>query len=134
MSKATNLDLPKSSIKAAPLPQEAGISLSTNDSYASQIKGRTGLLRVLKAASYSGAGFKAAYQFEAAFRQVFWLNVAALSRENTMGTMISSGATASLALSLRLEVSFRADASSSPEPEDSFKCALETVPSGATKI
>lgn len=75
MSKATNLDLPKSSIKAAPLPQEAGISLSTNDSYASQIKGRTGLLRVLKAASYSGAGFKAAYQFEAAFRQVFWLNV-----------------------------------------------------------
>ena len=75
MSKATNLDLPKSSIKAAPLPQEAGISLSTNDSYASQIKGRTGLLRVLKAASYSGAGFKSAYQFESAFIQVFLLNV-----------------------------------------------------------
>ena len=45
------------------------------DSFASNAKGKTGLARILKATAYSIDGFKAAYQFEAAFRQVFWLNL-----------------------------------------------------------
>ena len=45
------------------------------DSFASNAKGKTGLARILKATGYSIDGFKAAYQFEAAFRQVFWLNL-----------------------------------------------------------
>ena len=46
-----------------------------NDNYASQTKGKKGLLRIVNATGYSIDGFKAAYQFEAAFRQVFWLNL-----------------------------------------------------------
>lgn len=45
------------------------------DSFASQAKGKKGLSRVIKAAGYSLDGFQAAYQFEAAFRQVLWLNL-----------------------------------------------------------
>ncbi len=45
------------------------------DSFASDLKGKKGLARILKAAGYSIDGFKAAYQFEAAFRQVLWLNL-----------------------------------------------------------
>lgn len=45
------------------------------DSFASNAKGKTGFARILKASGYSIDGFKAAYQFEAAFRQVFWLNL-----------------------------------------------------------
>ncbi|MBP3946087.1 MULTISPECIES: diacylglycerol kinase [unclassified Psychrobacter] len=48
------------------------------DSYASNAKGKKGLARIVKATSYSIDGFKAAYQFEAAFRQVLWLNFALL--------------------------------------------------------
>ncbi|WP_201591853.1 MULTISPECIES: diacylglycerol kinase [unclassified Psychrobacter] len=48
------------------------------DSYASDAKGKKGLARIVKATSYSIDGFKAAYQFEAAFRQVLWLNFALL--------------------------------------------------------
>ncbi|MDN5560940.1 MAG: diacylglycerol kinase [Psychrobacter sp.] len=44
-------------------------------SYASEAKGKTGFYRIIKAAGYSLDGFKAAYKFEAAFRQVFWLNL-----------------------------------------------------------
>ncbi|WP_426138554.1 diacylglycerol kinase [Psychrobacter sp. TWR1-1-1] len=44
-------------------------------SYASDAKGKTGFYRIIKAAGYSLDGFKAAYKFEAAFRQVFWLNL-----------------------------------------------------------
>lgn len=44
------------------------------NSYASLAKGNKGLSRIVKAAGYSLDGFKAAYQYEAAFRQVFWLN------------------------------------------------------------
>ena len=49
--------------------------LPTPDSYASHAKGNKGLSRILKAAGYSIDGFKAAYKFEAAFRQVLWLNI-----------------------------------------------------------
>lgn len=45
------------------------------DSFASNVKGKTGLARILKASGYSIDGFKAAYKFEAAFRQVLWLNL-----------------------------------------------------------
>ena len=39
----------------------------------SPFKGKTGLRRVLNAAGYSWAGFCAAYKYESAFRQEFWL-------------------------------------------------------------
>ena len=35
--------------------------------------GATGLTRILNAAAYSWLGFKAAYKYEAAFRQELWL-------------------------------------------------------------
>lgn len=41
---------------------------------AENLKGKTGLIRLIKAMGYSIDGFKAAYSNEAAFRQVFWLN------------------------------------------------------------
>lgn len=53
----------------------ASNQLLTPDSYASHAKGKTGLSRIVKAAGYSIDGFKAAYKYEAAFRQVFWLNL-----------------------------------------------------------
>lgn len=49
------------------------------DSFASHAKGNTGLYRIIKAASYSLDGFRAAYKFEAAFRQVVWLNLVLLA-------------------------------------------------------
>lgn len=45
------------------------------DSFASSAKGKTGFTRIIKAAGYSADGFVAAYKNEAAFRQVFWLNL-----------------------------------------------------------
>ena len=42
--------------------------------YAAQTKGKTGLKRIINAAGYSKDGLIAAYQNEAAFRQVAWLN------------------------------------------------------------
>ncbi|MDM1247018.1 diacylglycerol kinase [Acinetobacter sichuanensis] len=38
-------------------------------------KGKTGFKRILNATGYSLAGFKAAYQNEAAFRQIIFLNI-----------------------------------------------------------
>lgn len=46
-----------------------------SQSFASNVKGKKGVARIIKAASYSIDGFKAAYVHEAAFRQVFWLNL-----------------------------------------------------------
>lgn len=43
--------------------------------YAQQAKGTTGFARIIKATGYSRDGFLAAYRHEAAFRQVFWLNL-----------------------------------------------------------
>ena len=45
------------------------------DNFASHAKGKKGLSRIVNAAGYSLDGFKAAYKFEAAFRQVLWLNL-----------------------------------------------------------
>ena len=44
-------------------------------SFASNAKGKKGLDRLLDATGYSIDGFRAAYKFEAAFRQVLWLNL-----------------------------------------------------------
>ena len=39
----------------------------------SPFKGKTGLRRIMNAAGYSWDGFCAAYKYESAFRQEFWL-------------------------------------------------------------
>lgn len=44
------------------------------DGYAADVKGKTGFGRIIKAASYSKDGFIAAFNNEAAFRQVTFLN------------------------------------------------------------
>lgn len=49
------------------------------DSFASQAKGKKGLSRIIKAAGYSIDGVCAAYQLEAAFRQVLFLNLVLFS-------------------------------------------------------
>ncbi|WP_180055750.1 MULTISPECIES: diacylglycerol kinase [unclassified Acinetobacter] len=41
----------------------------------SPFKGKSGLKRILNATQYSLDGFKAAYQNEAAFRQIVWMNM-----------------------------------------------------------
>lgn len=46
-----------------------------SSNYASEMKGKTGLQRIIKASTYSRDGFKAAYQSEVAFRQVVWINL-----------------------------------------------------------
>lgn len=41
----------------------------------SSYKGKTGIKRILNATQYSLAGFKAAFQHEAAFRQIILINI-----------------------------------------------------------
>ncbi|WP_436916108.1 diacylglycerol kinase [Acinetobacter gandensis] len=41
----------------------------------SPFKGKSGLKRISNATQYSFDGFKAAYQNEAAFRQIVWMNI-----------------------------------------------------------
>lgn len=41
----------------------------------SPFKGKSGFKRILNATQYSLDGFKAAYQNEAAFRQIVWMNM-----------------------------------------------------------
>ncbi len=48
---------------------------SDDPNYASQVKGKTGIQRILKATSYSRDGLLAAYRNEPAFRQVTFLNI-----------------------------------------------------------
>ncbi|ENS6396973.1 diacylglycerol kinase, partial [Neisseria gonorrhoeae] len=43
-------------------------------SYAAEKKGKSGIRRVINAFGYSIDGIAAAYRYEAAFRQVLWLN------------------------------------------------------------
>ncbi len=50
-------------------------TLVMSGSFASNAKGKKGLDRLLDATGYSIDGFRAAYRFEAAFRQVLWLNI-----------------------------------------------------------
>lgn len=54
-------------------------NLPSPDSFASHAKGKQGVARIIKATGYSLDGFRAAYHFEAAFRQVLWINFLLLS-------------------------------------------------------
>ncbi|SUD90661.1 diacylglycerol kinase [Psychrobacter phenylpyruvicus] len=69
----------KQNINSAPKPSfsktDSHPSNLDSQSFASNVKGKKGVARMIKAASYSIDGFKAAYVHEAAFRQVFWLNL-----------------------------------------------------------
>ncbi|WP_182407507.1 diacylglycerol kinase [Psychrobacter sp. GP33] len=62
-------------IKSKPKTRTEANQLLAPDSYANENKGKKGFSRIVKATGYSLDGFKAAYKYEAAFRQVFWLNI-----------------------------------------------------------
>ena len=62
-------------IKSKPKTQTEANQLLAPDSYANENKGKKGFSRIVKATGYSLDGFKAAYKYEAAFRQVLWLNI-----------------------------------------------------------
>lgn len=75
MNKANPINLENQSTSRGVLSPITGKKQLLPHSYASDAKGKTGFYRIIKAAGYSLDGFKAAYKFEAAFRQVFWLNL-----------------------------------------------------------
>ncbi|WP_201581744.1 diacylglycerol kinase [Psychrobacter glacincola] len=75
MNKANPINLENQSASRGVLSPITGKKQLLPHSYASEAKGKTGFYRIIKAAGYSLDGFKAAYKFEAAFRQVFWLNL-----------------------------------------------------------
>ena len=77
MSKDNPISTPVNvqQINCDPLASATAMPLLAADSFASQAKGKTGVSRIIKAAGYSIDGLQAAYKFEAAFRQVLWLNV-----------------------------------------------------------
>ena len=75
MNKANPINLENQSTSRGGLSPIAGKKQLLPHSYASEAKGKTGFYRIIKAAGYSLDGFNAAYKFEAAFRQVFWLNL-----------------------------------------------------------
>ena len=75
MNKANPINLENQSTSRGVLSPITGKKQLLPHSYASEAKGKTGFYRIIKAAGYSLDGFKAAYKFEAAFRQVFWLNL-----------------------------------------------------------
>ena len=75
MNKANPINLEDQSASRGVLSPITGKKQLLPHSYASDAKGKTGFYRIIKAVGYSLDGFKAAYKFEAAFRQVFWLNL-----------------------------------------------------------
>jgi diacylglycerol kinase (ATP) len=75
MSKVNPINLANEQTDHNLLSQTTSDQLLTPDSYAGQAKGKKGFSRIIKATGYSVDGFRAAYKFEAAFRQVFWLNL-----------------------------------------------------------
>ena len=75
MNKANPINLEDQSASRGVLSPITGKKQLLPHSYASDAKGKTGFYRIIKAAGYSLDGFKAAYKFETAFRQVFWLNL-----------------------------------------------------------
>ncbi|KAF0568582.1 Diacylglycerol kinase [Psychrobacter nivimaris] len=78
MKQITHTNLVGPSTKHSSVNQTAHDSAFAADSFAGHAKGKAGILRIIKATGYSMDGFKAAYKFEAAFRQVVWLNFALL--------------------------------------------------------
>ncbi|WP_201548926.1 diacylglycerol kinase [Psychrobacter sp. Pi2-1] len=79
MKQITHTNLIEPSAEHSSVNQTAHDSPFAADSFASHAKGKTGILRIIKATGYSIDGFKAAYKFEAAFRQVVWLNLVLLA-------------------------------------------------------
>jgi len=79
MKQITHTNLVAPSAEHSSVNQTAHDSALEADSFAGHAKGKTGLYRIVKATGYSIDGFKAAYKFEAAFRQVVWLNLALLA-------------------------------------------------------
>ncbi|WP_350560789.1 diacylglycerol kinase [Psychrobacter sp. CAL346-MNA-CIBAN-0220] len=75
MSKVNPITLDDEQTSPDPATQTTSKQLLAPNSYAGHAKGKKGLSRIIKATSYSLDGFKAAYKFEAAFRQVLWLNL-----------------------------------------------------------
>ena len=79
MNDTNPINLKHKPAKHGSIKQAAPHRALTPDSYAQSAKGKTGFYRMIKAAGYSLDGFQAAYKFEAAFRQVVWLNVVLLA-------------------------------------------------------
>ncbi|WP_201607731.1 diacylglycerol kinase [Psychrobacter immobilis] len=79
MKQITHTNLIEPSTEHSSVNQTAHDSALAADSFAGHAKGKTGLYRIVKATGYSIDGFKAAYKFEAAFRQVVWLNLVLLA-------------------------------------------------------
>ena len=79
MKQITHTNLIEPSTEHSSVNQTAHDSALAADSFASHAKGKAGILRIIKATGYSIDGFKAAYKFEAAFRQVVWLNLILLA-------------------------------------------------------
>ena len=75
MKKSHSITLKTQPYQGDSLRSAAHKDVLSADSFASHAKGKTGLSRIIKAAGYSLDGFQAAYKFEAAFRQVLWLNL-----------------------------------------------------------
>lgn len=78
MNKITPINLEDKTASHSSIKQAAHHNALTTDNFAESAKGKTGFYRIIKAAGYSMDGFRAAYKFEAAFRQVVWLNFALL--------------------------------------------------------
>lgn len=79
MKQITHTNLIEPLAEHSSVNQTAHDSALAADSFASHAKGKTGIYRIIKATGYSLDGFKAAYKFEAAFRQVVWLNLVLLA-------------------------------------------------------
>lgn len=75
MNHIEPLTLDNDHTNSHPDNQKTADTLMVADNFANNVKGKTGLTRILKATGYSIDGFKAVYKFEAAFRQVLWLNL-----------------------------------------------------------
>ena len=76
MNKITPINLEDKTASHSSIKQAAHHNALTTDNFAESAKGKTGFYRIIKAAGYSMDGFRAAYKFEAAFRQVVCLNLA----------------------------------------------------------
>ncbi|MEN8625906.1 diacylglycerol kinase [Psychrobacter proteolyticus] len=79
MKQITHTNLVAPSVEHSSVNKTAHDNALAAYSFASHTKGKTGILRIIKATGYSIDGFKAAYKFEAAFRQVVWLNLVLLA-------------------------------------------------------
>jgi len=79
MKQITHTNLVGPSAEHSSINQTTHDNALAADSFASHAKGKAGILRIIKATGYSIDGFKAAYKFEAAFRQVLWLNLVLLA-------------------------------------------------------